>query len=157
MKILKDNYSTKEEIEVKKYPRIITCEHCYSELEYDDTDMHEGALGLMYIDCPLCNGETMIEDEDGVVLTKSNVEFPTHFYHTSVETGAVDCLKNGEIKEYINKGIDFFRANKEEFCWWTATGNLTLFVVKMDGEEEYWVFATGDYYETHIPFQSEDY
>ena len=100
---------------------------------------------------------TMIEDEDGVVLTKSNVEFPTHFYHTSVETGAVDCLKNGEIKEYINKGIDFFRANKDEFCWWTATGNLTLFVIKMDGEEEYWVFATGDYYETHIPFHSEDY
>lgn len=157
MKVLVDNY--KKDYDIKQemlYPRKIVCEHCGSELEYDKNDMKIGVFGCAFLNCPLCNNEIDI-DEAGIDLTIDNVEFPTHFYRTSEDNGAVDCCNNEEIKKCIKKAIDYFRKNKEEFYWFTEHGNLHVDVTRWDGEECYYVHVTNNYYTTYIPFESVDY
>ena len=160
MKVLKNNYennqSKKENIE--PYPRFHVCQSCYSELEYDESDLRIGALGLTFLDCPLCEYENIIEDNENTIeLTKDNIEFPIHFFHTSKETGAVDVCTNEYIKESINKAIKYFRINKDEIVWISETGNTFITVFRFDGDENYYIVVTNDYYSTYIPFEEEDY
>ena len=161
MKVLKDNYTEEAHIEedVYTYPRLCVCDECRSELEYEKSDTHIGFLGCMYLTCPLCGYENMLydDDENGIKLTKHNVEFPVHFWHTSKETGAVDCCNNERVKDAINKAIDYFRKNKNEYHWFTASGNLYVDVTRYEGDETYEVMVTNNYYETSIPFEKEDY
>lgn len=163
MKVLKDNYtkaSTESpvKIEIKPYPRKHICEECSSELEYEKSDLRMGVLGCMHLDCPCCGYENMIEEnEDTITLTVDNVVFPTHFFHTSKEHRAVDCCDNETVKKEIRKGIDFLRKNREEFSWMTAYGNLYIDITRYDGDENYVVFVSNDYYETYIPYADVDY
>ena len=159
MKVLKNNYIgvTPEEIEVNPFPKGLLCDGCGSELEYEKSDIEFGAYGCGSIKCPLCeyNNELWTKDEC-LSLTIDNVEFPTHFHHTSIETGAVD-ISNEEIKKYIQKAINFFRNNKDEFSWFTETGTLHIAVWRMDGDESYEVVVSKDHYATSIPFEEIDY
>lgn len=162
MKILKNNYNeANTNVNTKRiepYPRIKTCEECGSELEYEKSDLRIGALGSIYLDCPLCHYDNLLDShEDELTLTKDNIEFPTHFFHISKKTGAVDCCNNETVKEEICRGIDFLRKNKDEFSWMTEHGNLHVDITRFDGDEEYAVFVSNDYYSTYIPFESEDY
>lgn len=155
MKVLKNNYEAKKE---ESYPRFHVCGDCGSELEYEESDLRIGELGLVFLDCPLCDYENIIEgNENTITLTKDNVEFPTHFFHTSEEDGAVDVCTNEYVKESINKAIEYFRNNKNEFVWISETGNTSITVFRLDGDEDYYVVVTNDYYSTHIPFEEEDY
>lgn len=161
MKVLENNYD-KINQDVKSnydrpYPRKHICEQCNSKLEYDKSDLRIGYLGKMYLDCPLCGFDNMIEDnEQAITLTKDNIEFPIHFFHASKESGAVDCCNNDEIKKSINKAIDFFRKNKEEFVWSTESGNLYMSVWRCDGDRDYYVVVANNYYSTYIPFEEKD-
>lgn len=160
MKVLKDNYTTIVEEIVQKpekpYPRKMVCENCGSELEYEKSDLRLGALGCAFVDCPLCSHDNLI-DEDGVTLTVDNVEFPVHFWHTCVEKGAKDACNNEEVKQCIRKAIDYFRKNKNEYHWFTCYGNLYIGVTRWDGDENYEVVVTNNYYNTYIPFEKLDY
>ena len=160
MKVLKNNYKPviAPQIETNSYPRKILCECCGSELEYEKEDIRIGAFGCAYIDCPLCDSDNALYDGDcELTLTKDNVEFPAHFWHTCVERGAVDCCNNEEVKRAIHKAILYFRMNKYETHWSTESGNLYVGVTKYYGDESYEVVVTKDYYETSIPFEKEDY
>ena len=161
MKILKDNFSiinTNNNPCCNTYPRKMVCEKCRSELEYDTSDMEMGVLGCIHVKCPLCGEYNMLDDnENNIVLTADNVEFPIHFFHTSKETGAVDICNNNEIKKCINSAIAFFRNNKDEFAWYCCSGNLMVFVLRFAGDEEYEVFVSNDYFDTYIPFEKADY
>ena len=163
MKVLKNNYNnyetTTRKIErVNPYPRKMLCECCGSELEYEKEDIRIGAFGCVYIDCPLCGCDNCLDDgENELTLTKDNVEFPTHFWHTSVETGAVENCNNNTVKDAIHKAIDYFRQNKDAERWFTACGNLHVCVHRFEGDESYDVIVTKDYYETSIPFEKADY
>lgn len=164
MKILKDNFNeTRQSNEtinriVPRYPRKHMCDNCSSELEYDKSDLHMGFLGCIHITCPLCGAENMLDThEDSITLNKDNVEFPTHFWHTSKETGAVDCCNNKEVKECIDKAIKYFRENKDEYCWSTEYGNLYVCVTRYDDDENYDITVSDNYYGTYIPFEEEDY
>lgn len=162
MKVLKDNFTTSNinmAIEkTKPYPRKLVCDNCGSELEYDKSDLRIGFLGCANLDCPLCGRENMIDDsEEAITLTKDIVEFPTHFWHTSKETGAVDCCNDEKVKNAINKAINYFRKNKNEYHWFTATGNLYVDVTRYEGDESYEIMVTNNYYETSIPFEEIDY
>lgn len=157
MKVLVDNYNKESHIDnANTYPRNLVCEKCCSELEYNKEDIKIGVYGVAYLDCPLCNHENMIDDE-GIDLTVDNVEFPTHFYRTSKEDGAIDCCNNEEVRACIKKAIKYFRENKEEFYWFTEHGNLHVNVTRWDGDKSYCVHVTNNYYTTYIPFESEDY
>lgn len=161
MKVIKDNYNNVKEENTKQmnpYPRTVNCDRCDSELLYEESDVEIGACGCAYVRCPLCNEETFLDDnEKTITLTANNIEFPTHFYHTSKETGAVDICNNEQVKEYIQKAIKYFRENKEEFAWHTSCGNLYVSVNRWDGDEVYEVTVTNNYYETEIPFEDKDY
>ena len=97
------------------------------------------------------------EDNREFNLTKDNVEFPTHFHLTSKESGAVDICNNDEIREIINRGINYFRKNKDEFVWYYESGNIHLSIYKYDGDEQYYIIVSDKYYSTYIDFESEDY
>lgn len=164
MKILKDNYAknivnniTKDK-QIKPYPRTIICENCESTLEYEKSDTRIGSLGSVFLDCPLCGCENILEgNEQELILTVENIEFPIHFWHTSKENGAVDRCNTDEIRKEIKRAIKYFRKNKDEFSWQTWCGNLFVLVLRYSGDENYEVYVANDFYSTDIPFQSEDY
>lgn len=162
MKVLKNNYQktiVEEKVErVKPYPRKLICESCGSELEYEESDLRIGVYGCIYLDCPCCGNDNMIENhENEITLTQNNVEFPIHFHHTSKENGAVDCCNNAEIRERIQKAIKYFRQNKDAVVWQSECGNLFLVVFRYEGDEDYEIILTNNFYSTYIPFEDEDY
>lgn len=162
MKVLKNNY--KETINghtnsvIESYPRKLKCEKCGSELEYDREDLEVGVYGAMHVRCPLCEYLNMLDgNENDIKLTKDNIEFPIHFSHSSIETGAVDTINNDNIKKEINRAIEYFRQNKDEWHWYTAYGNMFISVDRFEGDEEYDITVTDRRWETYIPFEQEDY
>ena len=161
MKVLKNNFNTETNISkpniVPRYPRKYICENCESELEYNKEDIYIGVYGASHIKCPLCEYENMIDDENTITLTKNNIEFPTHFNYSSEETGAKKCCDNENVKKEINRAIEYFRQNKDEWHWYTCYGNLHISVDRLKGDENYDVFVTDRHWETYIPFEQEDY
>lgn len=162
MKVLKNNYIGEPLVNkianiVEPYPRKHICDNCGSELEYEESDMRMGMYGCMFIDCPLCGYDNMLDDnENNIELTSNNIEFPTHFYHTSKETGAVDICNTEHIRERLNKAIDYFRKNKDEYFWTSQSGNLYICVQRWAGDEVYEITVSNDLYSVEIPFQEED-
>lgn len=158
MNVLKNNYKTAYVEEIVFYPKDLVCEHCASELQYEEDDIEVGEFGCAFVRCPCCGRPTFIDDEEhALTLTVDNVIFPIHFHHTSEESGAVDCFDNETIKECIRKGIEYFRRYKDENHWFTAFGNMYISVNRWEGDEAYEVTVTNDYYITDIPFEKEDY
>lgn len=160
MNILKDNYTKQEETiytNTDPYPRKIICEECGSELEYDESDLRMGAYGCVYIDCPLCGQDNMLEENEHTIeLTKDNIEFPVHFHHTCKENGAVDVCNNDNIKMYINRAIEFFRKNKDEYIYYCETGNMFIVIMRHENDSEYSIRVTNNYYKMYIRFEEED-
>lgn len=162
MKVLKNNYFEKELQkgfnQTEPYPRKLTCEQCGSELEYDKSDLRIGALGAVYLDCPCCGRANLLDShEDEIILTVDNVEFPVHFFHTSKETGAVDCCNHEKVKANIRQAIDYFRKHKDAYAWHSSTGNCLTIVFRYDGDKDYEVIVSNNYYDTYIPFEAKDY
>lgn len=163
MEVLKNNfnkissYTTK--INVKPYPRILVCDGCQSELQYEESDMRMGEYGCMHVDCPLCGTENMLEEnEKNITLTKDNIAFPMHFHHASKDTGAVDVCNDEMVKKYIKEAINYFRNNKEEYDYggWISD-NFYINIQKYSDDKEYVVTVSNDFYEANIPFEKEDY
>ncbi len=84
MKVLKNNYNS-EEIAKEVKPDVLTinCDKCNSELEITENDAHIGWLGARFITCPCCGEESMVDELDGITLTKDNLEFPVRFNRTT--------------------------------------------------------------------------
>ena len=158
IKVLKDN---SKNIEVKEentmFPLKIKCSQCDSELEIVEEDTHIGWMGARFITCPCCGEEAMVDKLDGITLTKDNLEFPVHFIRTAKGLRHVVEVNSDEIIKEIQRGITYFRENKDEFCWYTTYGDLFLVVFRYSGDEEYSVIVTKDFYETYVPFEDEDY
>lgn len=157
MKVLVNNYT--DDVTKLESPKTIICDECQSELLCDKSDIQIGTYGLAYIECPLCKNQIVNEftEKYDIELTKDNIEFPIHFYHTSEDTGAVNVCNTENIRNGLNRAIDYFRNNKDEFAYETAHGDLTMHVYRYEGDEEYHVVVSKDYYDVHIPFQPEDY
>ena len=165
MKILKNNYieMTEEEFDnLPKpipYPRKFVCEKCKSELEYDREDLRMGEYGCMYLDCPLCKHDNMLDDhEDNIKLTVDNIKFPVHFHHFSKESGAKERAVE-EVRKEIRRAVEYFRNNKNEevYNWHTFSGDLFIMVHRYSGDEEYSVIVSRDFYNMEIGFEEEDY
>ena len=158
MKVIKDNTSNSIKAEKKVLDALkIHCSECGSELEITKEDTHIGWLGETFINCPCCGQEAIVEELDGIILTVDNVEFPVHFNRTALELGKLKEVSAYEIKKEIKKGVEYFRNNKNEFCWYTSYGALFLVMFRYPGDEEYWIVVTKDFYETYLPFATEDY
>lgn len=161
IKVLKNNLSleTKEEKHIVPYPRKLICEGCESELEYEESDLRMGEYGCMYVDCPVCGQDNMLEsNEHSITLTVDNIEFPVHYSHINVENGAKDIFNNDEIKQYLRQAIEYFRNNKDDYSWggW-ITGNLFMYVHRYSDDEMYEITISNDFYTMQIPFEEKDY
>lgn len=158
MKVLKNNFNN-ETTNLKPYQRKHICNNCESELEYEESDLKMGEYGCMYLTCPLCKYSNMIEDnEKSITLTVDNIEFPIHFHHVATSTGAVDCCNTEMVREHLHKAINYFRKHKDEYDYghW-ITGNFYFHVHRYEGDENYEVTVSNDFYIADIPFEPEDY
>lgn len=101
----------------------------------------------------------MVDELDGITLTKDNIEYPTHFVHTAKGLRHVKEVFPEEIQKEIKRGIEHLRKNNEDGCgsWYTSYGNLFIVIYRYPGDEEYFVVVTQDFYETYIPFEEVDY
>lgn len=160
MKVIKNNLNNvviKQEKMIEPYPRDLICEGCGSELQYDESDLRIGAMGCLFVDCPLCGLDNMIEgNEHEIKLTYDNIEFPIHFFEFGTEISA-KCCDTEHIRGYLRDAIEWFRENKDEYCYYVNVGDLYLAVYRYDGDEEYVVYVAKGYYHTIIPFEKEDY
>lgn len=157
MKILKNNYKPCVQKEKSNYPKKCICENCESELEYEKSDVTVGEYGCAFVKCPVCGVKTFVDsDEDTLELTPDNVEFPLHFNHICTPKSK-DLFTNENIKHYIKEYINYLRNSGDYHCGGWITGNLFLSVTKFDGDEQYVIYTSNDFYETMIPFSREDY
>ena len=158
LKVIKNNYNSNTEVkkEVEKTFKI-HCSNCDSELEITEEDTHIGVYGAAHVTCPCCGDETMVDDIEGITLTKDNIEFPVHFYRTNKNLRNVKEIDPNRITNDIKRSVEYFRRNKDEFAWCTATGDTFLTVFRFSDDEEYHVVVSKDNYETYIPFEKEDY
>ena len=113
-------------------------------------DTYIGWLGARFTTCPCCGKETMVEELEGITLTKDNLKYPQYFAHESKYHGEV-------ILREIRRAIKYFRENKDEFAVELGFGDFHICVFRYSGDEEYRVVVTRDWYETDIPFEEEDY
>ena len=114
-------------------------------------------MGARFITCPCCGEETIVDELDGITLTKDNLEFPVHFIRTTKGLRHVVEVNSDEIIKEIQRAITYFREHKDEYYWYTSHGDLFLIVFRYSGDEEYFVMVTKDFYETYIPFEDKDY
>lgn len=158
IKIIKNNYKIQPNEELIKNSKIrIHCSECDSELEITEEDTHIGWMGARFINCPCCGKEAMVDELDGITLTKDNLEFPVHFNRITKGLRNIVEVNSDEIIKEIQRGITYFRVNKDEYYWYASYGDLFLIVFRYSGDEEYFVMVTKDFYETYIPFEKEDY
>jgi hypothetical protein len=162
IKIIENNYTEGNLHSNKKYdnPIQITCDNCGSKLEITKNNTYIGWLGARHVKCPCCGEPTMVDEidgMDGIKLTVDNINFPIHFLHTNKNMRKVKEVYNTEIQEYIKRGVSYLRIHKDEQYWYTSFGDLFLVIIKYDGDEEYYVMVTKDFYDTYIPFENIDY
>ena len=163
MRVLKNNYNneirTVNKVEEVVFPRKLVCEECESELMYERDDIEIGEYGCAFVKCPCCGHNIYLDDgKFDIEITRDNVEYPTHFTHTSKENGAVDTCDNEHVREYIRKAIKYFRENKNEYSYGGhITGNLYISVYRYSGDEVYDVYVSNDFHHTVILFEAEDY
>lgn len=99
----------------------------------------------------------MVEELQGVTLTKDNIKFPAHFYRTRTGKVGVKEVTNQKVVDEIKRGIEWLRSEKNEYYWFTKYRDLFLIIFKYDEDEKYNVFITRDWYETDITFEEDDY
>lgn len=99
----------------------------------------------------------MVEELQGITLTKDNIQFPAHFYRTKTGKIGVKEVANQKVVDEIKRGIEWLRSEKNEYYWFTKYGDLFLIIFKHDGGGKYNVLVTRDWYETDIPFEEDDY
>lgn len=161
MKILKDNTNKSKENQQETVQ--INCDFCDSELEITVEDTYIGFLGSRFVICPCCKKETMVEEYfKGIKLTKNNIKFPLHFRRTNKDgigtgNGKAVEVKDADVERKIREAIKYFRSHRDESEWYVSYGDLYMHVIRLDGEGDYNIMVTKDFYETYIPFEEEDY
>lgn len=153
IKVIKNNFG-KEEEEIKTVTTI--CYECDSELEVSEEDTYIGWLGARFATCPCCGSETMVDEMDGITLTKDNLEYPKHFLHESKYHGCKEVSTEFILGE-IKRAIEYMRTDKDCDAIEFGSGDSSIHVYKYSGDNEYHVIVTRDWYETDIPFEAEDY
>ena len=56
----------------------------------------------------------MVEELQGITLTKDNIQFPVHFCRTRTGKIGVKEVTNWEVVDKIKRGIEGLRINKNE-------------------------------------------
>lgn len=120
------------------------CDECECELECTEEDMHDGPDGAMYITCPECDNEVLIDSHDGIALNSHNIQFPKHFY----KFGDAAPIEDERVQEAIRNLLkQMEESDVEDYLYW-ATGDSMVIVMNLDDEIQ--VVVAKDYYECSI-------
>lgn len=148
MKIIRDNYNRTTN---NDFPARVICEHCNSDLLIDESDVTIGVQGIYHYICPCCQEDNTIDEMEGLIITKDNLEFPTHFFHFDYEK---TYPTPEDIKKTIKELIG--RTDTREHLVYTA--GRSLYVVERNDEEDgFMVSVAPNYYSVNIEFTDEDY
>ena len=153
MKVIKDN-SKKNNSNI--FPLKVVCENCSSELELEESDCYIGPFGAYYYTCPCCGDKVMLNEPEGITLTKDNLEFPTHYWHY----GNGYEVTEEEINTRVKEMIEDLRTNKSDDDYgflYTAFGDTFMLVKRYPSDEEYYVVVAKNFYDANVQFETEDY
>lgn len=133
---------------IEENGKLLECP-CGADLEYLPSDMHVGAFGSMYVTCPECEEEVLLDDEIPMTLTVENAEWPKHF---ALPHQSDFDISDKQIQEWVTKCLklaesDIVYPNGSYVI--TASGNTMVFVHKY--EDSFAVYVTKSYAETSIP------
>lgn len=136
-------------------PIKVTCEHCGSELEVEEEDLHEGYMGAKYFVCPVCMEHAYVDDEYEADITVDTLKFPDHFFYF----GGKDAVEisDEDILKWIKNGVKYFRENPDSFSYSIGSGDAMVHIENFSGDKEYHVTVAQGYYDTEIPYEKEDY
>ena len=93
-------------------------------------------------------------DLPDIVLTRDNIKFPNHF--DKFGNGSESSEISNEVEKNIQRAIDILRKDDENGYYFVSSADSAVIVFKMDGDEEYLVFAMNEWYETSISFEKND-
>lgn len=141
-------YFRKEENMIRvKEPRmenVVECPNCGAKLEYDNEDIMEGYLGVLWIDCPCCKGEVYLGENK---LTPKDIHYPQHFYD----------FKNGveisgeTINKWIQECIESLEKDLNSEYNYIASGNTLVSVIRAhDDESKYVIHVSKNYAEAEV-------
>lgn len=134
-------------------PVQVICDHCGSVLEITSKDVHYGQFGCAMVTCPCCEKEAFAEGFSDLVLTLDNLVFPDHFDHCIAGAETVDCFDENLIPQ-IRDAITYLRTHRNKnSCGGHIIGNLMVYVVQNEYDENYTVIVSKDFYSTIIPFE----
>ena len=133
-------------INVVKPVKRATCEKCGTELEYEDSDIEAREFGCAYIKCPNCGKYILLEDEEGLVLTPENFNYPQHFYVQNPEESVK--ISDEQINNWIIEICDYFRKHKSESNYICTSGDTM--VLGFRDEDYVDIYVAKNYCETSI-------
>lgn len=113
---------------------------------------------MEYTDCPCCGEHLILCDYDAnikgdVELTSDNIKYPDYFDTDHRNAVEIDGEK---ITEWIKRGIDFLRKNPDQQCYFTSSGDTTVHIYSMCGDEEFLIDVGKNNDTAYIQFNDND-
>ena len=144
MKIIKKE---NEQVVPSTFPFRTKCEYCNTELEIDESDVYIGSYGFYDYVCPCCKMKN--ELDEGIDLTKDNLQFPIHYY--SFKDGK--NISGVEINKWVKQCIEYLENHKDEYIYYIGTRNTKVFVQKVEGDNTYSITVCKGYYGVEITIE----
>lgn len=120
----------------------ITCWSCEKTFYINEyTEREYGELGLPYVRCCYCNDEVYIDDEEGLKVDYTNLEFPTHFYKfgDGVEMG------DKQTEDWTRQALEYLIKNPD--VGFTHLGSGDTVVVGLQYQDEIDIIVGKKYFE----------
>jgi hypothetical protein len=144
MRIIENNYKDKEQ----EYE--ITCPHCRSKLAYRFDDVISDRFKGNWIDCPVCDKEISIYDDE--IPTADTIQYPKDFFSYADSVSIKDAEINKWVKECVNDLDDDTGYSLR------ATGDTMVFAYKSDEDaSEATVIVAKKYQETDVKISRKNF
>jgi len=127
--------------------KLVDCD-CGAELEYLPTDMYVGAYGAMYVRCPECDAEVLLNDEEQFLLTPENVSWPQHFSMPDSDDLDVD---DKTIQNWVSTCLKHLESDLYGYGSYVSMGSGNTRVWAEKFEDEYAIYVTKSYAATSVP------
>lgn len=132
---------TEDDIYTNAGDEFIICPHCQNRIFFEEDEStvcsecgtefeaspYIGAYGAKYIKCPRCGNEEWYDD--GIELTKTNIEYPQHFFHFKNDGKQ---MSDGEITKWVRECVS--KLNREDDFYFINSGDTLCIALRSDEE-----------------------
>ncbi len=105
------------------------------------TERKYGELGLPYINCCYCNEEIYLEDEEGLKIDATNLEFPKHFF----KFGNGVEIDDANTEKWTREALEYLIRNPD--AGFTHLGSGDTVVVGLQYQDEIDIIVGKKYFE----------